>query len=144
MSSFVRTRRFWPLFGSYVLGAFADNTLRMATIAAIFAAWTAGGGGRFALPGSLGEHAGSLVSVGFTLPVMLFSLIAGQVADRRPRVGGRRSRPPGAVFGRVSERGCIESVRFVGRRVAHRPARDTGDFRESSRRPGRCPGGADM
>ncbi len=82
MTQFVFTRRFWPLFGANTLGAFADNTLRMATIVAVYAAFTAGGGGAFDLPWGLGEHAGSLVSVAFTLPVFIFSVIAGQLADK--------------------------------------------------------------
>ncbi|MEM9421474.1 MAG: MFS transporter, partial [Pseudomonadota bacterium] len=82
MTSFVFTKRFWPLFGANTLGAFADNTLRMATIVAVYAAFTAGGGGTFDLPHGLGEHAGSLVSVAFTLPVFIFSVLAGQLADK--------------------------------------------------------------
>ncbi|MEM9988706.1 MAG: MFS transporter [Pseudomonadota bacterium] len=85
MKSFVLTRRFWPLFAAQTLGAFADNTLRMATIVAVFAAASLEGSSVFALPFGLGEYAGTLVSMAFTIPVFLFSVIAGQLADQRPR-----------------------------------------------------------
>ena len=87
MTGFVRTRRFWPLFGSYCLGAFADNALRMATILAIYGAYTLTLGnpdaeGAFALPGEAGNYAGNIASAAFTLPVLLFSILAGVIADR--------------------------------------------------------------
>ncbi|WOI53669.1 MFS transporter [Parvularcula sp. LCG005] len=85
MTSFIPTRRFWPLWGATTLGAFADNTLRMATILAVLAAFNAGDTGVFSLPWGMGERASAIVSICFTLPIFLFSLIAGQLADCRPR-----------------------------------------------------------
>ncbi|MGV6819018.1 MAG: MFS transporter [Parvularcula sp.] len=86
MTSMVLTRRFWPLFGAQTLGAFADNTLRMATIVACAAAFRMETDD-FALPHGLGEHSGTIVSMAFTLPVMLFSVLAGQFADKYSRSG---------------------------------------------------------
>lgn len=85
MNDFVLTRRFLPLFFSYALGAFADNALRMATIVAIFAAYNTPGATDFRLPGDLGAQAGSLVSIAFTLPIFLFSVVGGWLADRVAR-----------------------------------------------------------
>ncbi len=79
-----RRGSFWSLFGAFVLGAFADNTLRMATIVTVFAAYNAGTLD-FSLPGEWGNRAGSIVSMAFTVPIMLFSLIAGWLADKVDR-----------------------------------------------------------
>lgn len=86
MTRLVLKRRFWALFGAQTLGAFADNTLRNATILAVIgAAGLAYGSGDFTLPFGAGRYAGSIVSAGFTLPVLLFSGIAGQLADKVDR-----------------------------------------------------------
>ncbi|ADM09397.1 hypothetical protein PB2503_06657 [Parvularcula bermudensis HTCC2503] len=80
------SRRFWPLFGAQTFGAFADNTLRQATIIAVYSAALAGADAEaFLLPGGLGIYAGGVVSVMFTLPVFLFSPLSGQLADIVPR-----------------------------------------------------------
>jgi MFS family permease len=86
VSGLLFKRRFWPLFGAQAFGAFADNALRNATIIAVIgAAGLAYGDGAFTMPWGLGIHAGSVVSIGFTLPVLLFSVIAGQLADKVDR-----------------------------------------------------------
>ncbi|MEM1380170.1 MAG: MFS transporter [Pseudomonadota bacterium] len=77
--------RFWTLFGAQTLGAFADNCLRNATIVAIIAAATAAPGDPFYFFGSLANEAGTLVSIGFTLPIFLFAVVSGYIADRVPR-----------------------------------------------------------
>ncbi|MEM9837724.1 MAG: MFS transporter [Pseudomonadota bacterium] len=73
------------MFGAQTLGAFADNCLRNATIVAIFAAAAAAPGDPFYFFGSLANEAGTLVSIGFTLPIFLFAVAAGYIADRVPR-----------------------------------------------------------
>ena len=86
MTNFVITRRFWPLFGANTLGAFADNALRQSTINAVYAAALAGVAAKdFTLPLGAGIYAGSLVSMGFTIPILIFSVISGQLADRVDR-----------------------------------------------------------
>jgi MFS family permease len=78
--------RFWSLFGAQTLGAFADNCLRNAAIVAIIAA--AGATSKdtpFYFFGDLAREAGTIVSVGFTLPIFLFAMVSGQLADRLPR-----------------------------------------------------------
>lgn len=85
MNGFIATRRFWPLFFAFALGAFADNTLRMSTIVAVETAYDTPGSTIFTLPGNWGQHGGSLVSMAFTIPVMVFSLLAGWLADRMSR-----------------------------------------------------------
>ena len=68
------------------LGAFADNCLRNATIVAIFAA--AGAASKdtpFYFYGDLAEEAPAIVSMGFTIPIFLFAMVSGQLADRLPR-----------------------------------------------------------
>lgn len=82
MKLLVLAPRFWSLFLATALGAFADNALRNATILAIFAvAAVSAGEADFTLPAGLGAYAGALVSMGFTLPIFLFSGLAGQFAD---------------------------------------------------------------
>ena len=83
----LRARRFWSLLGAQSLGSFADNALRAAAIIAIAGAWRAGvgAGGDFRVPGWLAAEAGTYVGLCFTLPIMLFSMISGQVADRYDR-----------------------------------------------------------
>lgn len=86
MTHFLTTRRFWPLFSAQSLGAFADNTLRYATIAAVtIAASSAYGTADFTMPGEWGRYAGTIVSMAFTLPVLMFSVISGQLADKVDR-----------------------------------------------------------
>lgn len=78
--------RFWMLFGAQTFGAFADNCLRNATIVAIFAAaGNAARGDDFFFFGELGKEAGAIVSIGFTLPIFLFAVASGYIADRVPR-----------------------------------------------------------
>lgn len=77
--------RFWSLFGAQTLGAFADNCLRNATIVAIIAAASASPGDPFYFFGSFANEAGTVVSIGFTLPIFLFAMLSGQMADRYPR-----------------------------------------------------------
>ncbi|NNU16591.1 MFS transporter [Parvularcula sp. ZS-1/3] len=73
------------LFGAQVFGAFADNALRNATIVAIIAAATVSVGEDFYFFGDLANEAGTIVSIGFTLPIFAFAMISGQMADRVPR-----------------------------------------------------------
>ena len=82
-----RSRRFWSLLGAQSLGSFADNALRAAAIIAIAGAWRAGigEGGDFAMPSWLASEAGTWVGLCFTVPIVLFSMISGQVADRYDR-----------------------------------------------------------
>jgi acyl-[acyl-carrier-protein]-phospholipid O-acyltransferase/long-chain-fatty-acid--[acyl-carrier-protein] ligase len=78
--------RFWSVFGAQTLGAFADNCLRNAAIVAIIA--TVGASSTdtpFYFFGDLAKEAGTIVSVGFTLPIFLFAMVSGQLADRLPR-----------------------------------------------------------
>ena len=82
----LRSRRFWPLLGVQSLGPFADNLLRGSTIVAVFAtAGMAFGSEAFSLPYGLAEHASAIVSISFTLPIFLFSMISGQLADKIDR-----------------------------------------------------------
>nr|WP_281373849.1 MFS transporter [Parvularcula dongshanensis] len=68
------------------MGPFADNVLRAATIVAVAsAAGAAWGTADFSLPLGWSAEAGSFVSMGFTLPIFLFSMISGQVADKVDR-----------------------------------------------------------
>lgn len=82
-----RSRRFWSLLGAQSLGSFADNALRAAAIIAIAGAWRAGigEGGDFHMPDWLAAEAGTYVGLCFTVPIVLFSMISGQVADRYDR-----------------------------------------------------------
>ena len=85
MSSLVRQRRFWALFGAQALGAFADNALRNATIVAVLgAAAIAYGEADFTMPWGMGRLAGG-ISIMFTIPIFVFSAIAGQLADKIDR-----------------------------------------------------------
>ncbi|MEM1409313.1 MAG: MFS transporter [Pseudomonadota bacterium] len=86
------TRKFWGLFVAQNFGAFADNALRNAAIIAIYTAATGAViTSDFQMPGELGQYANIFVSIGFTAPIFLFSMIAGQIADRFPRhVAARR------------------------------------------------------
>ncbi|MEO1658031.1 MAG: MFS transporter [Pseudomonadota bacterium] len=78
--------RFWNLFGAQTLGAFADNCLRNATIVAIFAAaGAASQDADFYFFGDWAEEAPAIVSMGFTIPIFLFAMVSGQLADRLPR-----------------------------------------------------------
>ncbi|RFB05016.1 MFS transporter [Parvularcula marina] len=82
MSSLFLERRFWALCGAQNLGAFADNALRQATILAIFGAAAAGyGTADFSMPWGWGNYAGSIVSMGFTISILIFSPLSGQIAD---------------------------------------------------------------
>lgn len=83
----LRARRFWSLLGAQSLGSFADNALRAATIIAIAGAWRAsvGAEGAFHAPEWLASEAGTWVGLCFTLPIMVFSMISGQVAERYDR-----------------------------------------------------------
>lgn len=77
--------RFWMLFGAQTFGSFADNCLRNATIVAIIAAATVQKGEDFYFFGDLANEAGTIVSIGFTLPIFVFAMVSGQMADRVPR-----------------------------------------------------------
>lgn len=77
--------RFWTLFGAQTLGAFADNCLRNAAIVAIIAAAGAMPGDPFYFFGDLANEAGTIVSIGFTLPIFCFAVWAGHIADHVPR-----------------------------------------------------------
>ncbi|MCQ8184525.1 MFS transporter [Parvularcula maris] len=78
--------RFWSVFTAQTLGAFADNCLRNAAIVAIIATVGAGSSDTpFYFFGDLAKEAGTIVSVGFTLPIFLFAMVSGQLADRLPR-----------------------------------------------------------
>ena len=82
----LRSRRFWPLLGVQSLGPFADNLLRGSTIVAVFAtAGAAFGSEAFSLPWGMAENASAVVSISFTLPIFLFSVISGQLADKIDR-----------------------------------------------------------
>ena len=83
----VRSRRFWSLLGAQSLGTFADNTLRAAAIIGIAAAWRAGAGPgeAFSVPAWLASEAGAWVGICFTLPIFVFSMISGQVAEKVDR-----------------------------------------------------------
>lgn len=77
--------RFWMLFGAQSLGAFADNCLRNATIVAIIAAAGSMPGDPFYFFGDAANEAGTIVSIGFTLPIFMFAVASGYIADRVPR-----------------------------------------------------------
>ena len=77
--------RFWYLFGAQTFGSFADNCLRNATIVAIIAAVGSMPGEPFYFFGELANEAGTLVSIGFTIPIFLFAVYSGYIADRVPR-----------------------------------------------------------
>ena len=83
----VRARRFWSLLGAQALGSFADNALRAAAIVAIAAAYRTGvqAGGDFHAPAWLAAEAGTYVGLCFTVPIFVFSMISGQIADRYDR-----------------------------------------------------------
>jgi hypothetical protein len=83
----VRARRFWSLLGAQSFGSFADNALRAAAIVAIAGAWRAGvePGGDFHVPVLLAKEAGTWVGLCFTVPILLFSMISGQLADKVDR-----------------------------------------------------------
>lgn len=73
------------LFGAQTFGSFADNCLRNATIVAIIAAASVSRGEDFYFFGDLANEAGTIVSIGFTLPIFAFAMLSGQMADRYPR-----------------------------------------------------------
>lgn len=80
--SLLLERRFWALCGAQNLGAFADNALRNATIVVISAAAMSGYGELdFSMPYGLGHQASIIVSVMFTIPILIFSPLSGQLAD---------------------------------------------------------------
>ena len=71
----MKTRRFFPIFGTQFLGAFNDNIYKNSLV--IFIA--------FALADQTGENSSILVIVAaglFILPFFLFSALAGQIADK--------------------------------------------------------------
>ncbi|MEM9233503.1 MAG: MFS transporter, partial [Pseudomonadota bacterium] len=79
-------RRVLARCGAQTFGAFADNKLRQAAIIAIFAmAAVSYGSADFTMPSGLGHAAPMIVSVGFTLPILIFSPLSGQIADRFDR-----------------------------------------------------------
>lgn len=69
-------RRFWPAWTAFVLGVFADNALRQALIIGISF-------GAVSAPGFLGGD-DSIPVIGslFAVSMLVFSSVAGQVADR--------------------------------------------------------------
>ena len=74
MLALLRTRRFGPLFRTQLLGAFADNLLKSALVAAL-----AFGGLSTQLPVPALINAATALLV---LPFFLFGALAGQLADR--------------------------------------------------------------
>ncbi len=68
-------RRFWPLFWAQALGAFNDNLLKGAVVLIAVYQAPAGSGAAVAMV------AGALL----VLPFLLFSALAGQLADRLPK-----------------------------------------------------------
>ena len=77
-SSLLASRRFLPLFLAQFLGAFGDNVLRGAI--AVLAVYGVSGEG--ALSGAM---ISTLAAGAFTLPFLLLSATAGQLADRYDR-----------------------------------------------------------
>lgn len=76
MTPFFFQRRFWPMWGAFALGAFTDNMLKQAlliglTYNAIVLPWVDDGAAIVPVAGAL-----------FPLAMLLFSPIAGQVADK--------------------------------------------------------------
>ncbi len=85
----LRSRRFLPLFTAQLLGAFVANLFKSATLI-LLVFGSAGSGGSWAGGGSLsgsgsadgsGDLLANLASGLFVLPFLLFSSLAGQVAD---------------------------------------------------------------
>jgi acyl-[acyl-carrier-protein]-phospholipid O-acyltransferase/long-chain-fatty-acid--[acyl-carrier-protein] ligase len=73
-SSLLRTRRFLPLFLTQALGALNDNLFKNALVVLILYRADEGGAAMVALAGGL-----------FILPYVLFSSLAGQLADRNDK-----------------------------------------------------------
>ncbi|MDR2456416.1 MAG: MFS transporter, partial [Deltaproteobacteria bacterium] len=74
----LRQRDFWPLFGAMSLGAFNDNVFRQALISILAF-------GSLGLSDSDKSVLGSLATGLMILPFLLFSSLAGQLADRYPK-----------------------------------------------------------
>src|SRR3954447_24799240 len=70
-SSLLQTRRFLPLFLAQALGALNDNLFKNALVVLIVFRMASGGAPLVAISGGL-----------FILPYLLFSAVAGQLADR--------------------------------------------------------------
>ncbi|WP_207460451.1 acyl-[ACP]--phospholipid O-acyltransferase [Azospirillum sp. SYSU D00513] len=77
------SRRFLPLFLTQFLGAFGDNVLRGAI--AVLAVYGVSGGGLSEGDGSDGALISTLAAGAFTLPFLILSATAGQMADRFDR-----------------------------------------------------------
>lgn len=72
-------RRYWPIWAGQVLGAFNDNLFRYALVT--MAAYQ--GMNVFGLPP---EQMAPVAATAFTLPLFMFSAVAGQVADKFDRM----------------------------------------------------------
>src|SRR4051794_10268239 len=73
-ASLLRTRRFLPLFLTQALGALNDNLFKNALVVLVVFRTAQGGAPLVAIAGGL-----------FILPYLLFSSLAGQLADRYPK-----------------------------------------------------------
>ncbi|MBI1264917.1 MAG: MFS transporter [Alphaproteobacteria bacterium] len=72
-------RRYWPIWAGQVLGAFNDNLFRYALVTmAAFQGLT--------VLGRSPEEMAPIAATAFTLPLFLFSAVAGQVADKFDRM----------------------------------------------------------
>lgn len=74
----VRERRFVPLWMAQTLGAFNDNLFRYALV-------TMAAYGAIDLYGMRPEEMAPIAATAFTLPIFLFSALAGQVSDKFDR-----------------------------------------------------------
>ncbi len=71
-------RRYWPMWVAQVLGAFNDNLFRYSLLTlAAYQSWTVIGLEPAAMT--------AVATAAFTVPIFLFSAIAGQVSDRFDR-----------------------------------------------------------
>jgi len=77
--SLLGQKRYWPIWAGQVLGAFNDNLFRYALVTmAAFQGLT--------VLGRSPEEMAPIAATAFTLPLFLFSAVAGQIADKFDRM----------------------------------------------------------
>lgn len=89
--SLLGQKRYWPIWAGQVLGAFNDNLFRYALVTmAAFQGLT--------VLGRSPEEMAPIAATAFTLPLFVFSAVAGQIADKFDRMKLKAAAALGVVL----------------------------------------------